>query len=245
MDTTRRTARVAGVLFIITFLTSIPAALLLYTPVLEDASYIVGAGAGDAGVALGAFLEVLLIVANVGTAVVLYPVLKRQSEALALGYVSARLVECTFIAIGIVSLLSVLTLRQDFAGAGGDPGTFETVGQSLVAIHDWTFLLGPGFIGVVGTGLILGWLMYRSGLVPRWMARLGLVGGPLVCASAIGVLFGVFEAGSAPQVLATAPEFVWELSLGIYLMVKGFKPSPITTGMAAAGAPPAYHEVDA
>ena len=108
---------------------------------------------------------------------------------------------------------------------GGDPGTFETVGQSLVAIHDWTFLLGPGFIGVVGTGLILGWLMYRSGLVPRWMARLGLVGGPLVCASAIGVLFGVFEAGSAPQVLATAPEFVWELSLGIYLMVKGFKPS--------------------
>jgi Domain of unknown function (DUF4386) len=245
MDTTRRTARVAGVLFIITFLTSIPAALLLYTPVLEDASYIVGAGAGDAGVALGAFLEVLLIVANVGTAVVLFPILKRQSEPLALGYVSARLVECTFIAIGIVSLLSVLTLRQDFAGAGGDPGTFETVGQSLVAIHDWTFLLGPGFIGVVGTGLILGWLMYRSGLVPRWMARLGLVGGPLVCASAIGVLFGVFEAGSAPQVLATAPEFVWELSLGIYLMVKGFKPSPITTGMAAAGAPPAYHEVDA
>ena len=245
MDTTRRTARVAGVLFIVTFLTSIPAALLLYTPVLEDASYIVGAGAGDAGVALGAFLEVLLIVANVGTAVVLYPVLKRQSEALALGYVSARLVECTFIAIGIVSLLSVLTLRQDFAGAGGDPGTLETVGQSLVAIHDWTFLLGPGFIGVVGTGLILGWLMYRSGLVPRWMARLGLVGGPLVCASAIGVLFGVFEAGSAPQVLATAPEFVWELSLGIYLMVKGFKPSPITSGMAAAGAPPAYHHVDA
>ena len=122
MDTTRRTARVAGVLFIITFLTSIPAALLLYTPVLEDASYIVGAGAGDAGVALGAFLEVLLIIANVGTAVVLFPVLKRQSEPLALGYVSARLVECTFIAIGIVSLLSVLTLRQDFAGAGGDPG---------------------------------------------------------------------------------------------------------------------------
>jgi hypothetical protein len=122
MDSTRRTARLAGVLFIITFVTSIPAALLLYTPVLEDASYIVGAGAADTGVALGAFLEVLLIIANVGTAVVLFPVLKRQSEPLALGYVSARLVECTFIAIGIVSLLSVLTLRQDFAGAGGDPG---------------------------------------------------------------------------------------------------------------------------
>ena len=244
MDTTRRTARVAGVLFIITFLTSIPAALLLYTPVLENVDYIVGAGA-DGGVALGAFLEVLLIVANVGTAVVLFPILKRQSEPLALGYVSARLVECTFIAIGIVSLLSVLTLRQDFAGAGGDPGTFVTVGQSLVAIHDWTFLLGPGSSSGVGNGLILGWLMYRSGLVPRGMALLGLVAGPVLCARRIGVLFGVFEPGSTPQVLATAPEFVWELSLGIYLMVKGFKPSPITTGMAAAGAPPAYHDVDA
>ena len=205
MDTTRRTARVAGVLFIITFLTSIPAALLLYTPVLEDASYIVGAGAGDAGVALGAFLEVLLIVANVGTAVVLFPILKRQSEPLALGYVSARLVECTFIAIGIVSLLSVLTLRQDFAGAGGDPGTFETVGQSLVAIHDWTFLLGPGWVVGVGNGLILGWLMYRSGLVPRGMALLGLVAGPVLLAGGTAALLGVIEPDSALQVLAAGP----------------------------------------
>jgi hypothetical protein len=132
MDTTRTSARVAGVLFIITFLTSIPAALVLYTPVLEDANFIVGTGA-EGGVALGALLEVLLIIANVGTAVVLFPILKRQNEGLALGYVGARLVECTFIAVGIVSLLSVLTLRQDFAGAaGGDSATFVTVGQSLV-----------------------------------------------------------------------------------------------------------------
>jgi hypothetical protein len=245
MDTTRRTARLAGVLFIITFVTSIPAALLLYTPVLEDASYIVGAGAADTGVALGAFLEVLLIIANVGTAVVLFPVLKRQSEPLALGYVSARLVECTFIAIGIVSLLSVLTLRQDFAGAGGDPGTFETVGQSLVAIHDWTFLLGPGWVVGVGNGLILGWLMYRSGLVPRGMALLGLVAGPILLAGGTAVLLGIIEPDSALKNLAAGPEFVWELSLGIYLTVKGFKPSPITTGIAAASAPPAYHDVDA
>ena len=244
MDPTRRTARVAGVLFIITFLTSIPAALLLYTPVLDNVDYIIGAGA-DGGVALGAFLEVLLIVANVGTAVVLFPILKRQSEPLALGYVAARLVECTFIAIGIVSLLSVLTLRQDFAGAGGDPGTFVTVGQSLVAIHDWTFLLGPGWVVGVGNGLILGWLMYRSGLVPRGMALLGLVAGPVLLAGGTAALLGVIELDSALWTLAAGPEFVWELSLGIYLMVKGFKPSPITTGMAAAGAPPAYHDVDA
>jgi Domain of unknown function (DUF4386) len=240
MDSTRRTSFIAGVLFIITFVTSIPAALVLYTPVLDDANFILGAGA-DGGVALGAFLEVLLIVANVGTAVVLFPVLKRQNEALALGYVGARLVECTFIAIGIVSLLAVVTLRQDAASA--DPGSLVVAGQSLVAVHDWTFLLGPGWVGVVGTGLILGWLMYRSGLVPRGMAMLGLIGGPLVCASGIGVLFGLFEPGSAPQVLATAPEFVWELSLGIYLMVKGFKSSGVARLQADRRTTPTPHAV--
>jgi hypothetical protein len=128
----------------------------------------------------------------------------------------------------IVSLLSILTLRQDVAGAAGaDAGSLVTAGRSLVAVHDWTFLLGPGWIVGVGNGLILGWLMYRSGLVPRGMAMLGLIGGSLVCASGIAVLLGVIEPGSAAQTLATAPEFVWELSLGIYLTVKGFKASGI------------------
>ena len=240
MDSTRRTSFIAGVLFIITFVTSIPAALVLYTPVLDDANFILGAGA-DGGVALGAFLEVLLIVANVGTAVVLFPVLKRQNEALALGYVGARLVECTFIAIGIVSLLAVVTLRQDAASA--DPGSLVVAGQSLVAVHDWTFLLGPGWVGVVGTGLILGWLMYRSRLVPRGMAMLGLIGGPLVCAGGIAVLFGVIEPDSALKSLSVAPEFVWELSLGIYLMVKGFKPSAVQRLQADSRGVPTPHAV--
>jgi hypothetical protein len=239
VDSTRRTALVAGVLFLVTYVTSIPAAFLLYAPVLDDTNYIVGAGA-DPRVALGALLEVLLIIANVGTAVVLFPILKRQHEVLALGFVTARLIESAFIAIGIVSLLSILTLREDFAGAtGGDSGSFVTVGKSLVAIHDWTFLLGPGFTVGVGNGLILGYLMYRSRLVPRGMALLGLIAGPVLCAAGIGVLFDVFEPGSLPQVIASAPEFVWELALGIYLTFKGFKPSPIissNTGPTGVGA---------
>jgi hypothetical protein len=230
VDSTRRTALIAGVLFLITYITAIPAAFLFYAPVLNDANYIVGTGA-DTRVALGALLEVILIIANVGTAVVLFPILKRQNEALALGYVSARLVECTFIAIGIVSLLAIVMLRQDLAEAGGgDSGSFVTVGRSLVAIHDWTFLLGPGFIVGVGNGLILGYLMYKSGLVPRGMAILGLIAGPLLCAAGIAVLFDIIEPGSAPQVIATLPEFVWELALGLYLTFKGFKPSPIISG---------------
>jgi hypothetical protein len=232
----RRTAFVAGVLFIITFVTSIPAALVLYAPVLDHANYIVGAGA-DARVALGAFLELLLIIANIGTAVVLFPILKRQNEGLALGYVTARIVESAFIAVGVLSVLAVVTLRQDVGGAA-DAGSLVMVGRSLVAIHDWTFLLGPGWVVGVGNGLLLGYLMYRSGLVPRGMAMLGLIGGPLIIASGTAVLFDVIEPGSGPQVIATAPEFFWELSLGIYLMVKGFRPSPITAGLASP-APPA------
>jgi Domain of unknown function (DUF4386) len=243
MDSSRRTARVTGALFIITFVTAIPAALLLYTPVLDDANYVVGAGA-DTGVALGALLEVLLIIANVGTAVALFPILKRQNEALALGYVTARLVECTFIAIGIVSLLAVVTLRQDFAGvAGADANSFVTAGTSLVAVHDWTFLLGPGFIVGVGNGLILGYLMYRSGLVPRGMAMLGLVAGPVLCAGGIAALFGVIEPDSALKSLAAAPEFVWELSLGIYLLVKGFKSSGVERLQADRRTVPTPHAV--
>jgi hypothetical protein len=216
----RGMALVAGVLFLITFITAIPA-LYLFQPVLDDpGGYIAGAGS-DNRIFLGAFLELLLIIANVGTAVVLFPILRRQSEILALGYVTARLVECTFIAIGLFSVLAVVTLRQDAAGA--DP----ELAESLAAIKDWTFLLGPGFIVGLGNGLLLGYLMYRSGLVPRGMAMLGLVGGPLLCASGIAILFDVFEAGSAWQGIATIPEFIWELSLGIYLTVKGFKPSPI------------------
>src|SRR5215218_4433919 len=149
-------ARVTGVLFLITFITSIPAFFVFYAPVLDDPRYIVGAGA-DTSVSLGAFLELLLIIANIGTAVVLWPVLKRQNEILALGYVTARVIECAFIAVGILSLLSVVTLRQEAAGA--DAASLVAVGESLVALHDWTFLLGPGFVVGVGNGLLLGYLM--------------------------------------------------------------------------------------
>jgi hypothetical protein len=225
MDTNRRTARIAGWLFIVTFLASIPAALVMYTPILDHARYIVGAGS-DGRIATGAFLEMILIVANIGTAVVLFPILKRQNEGLALGYVAARLVESGFIAVGILSLMAIVTLRQDVGGVAA-ASSLIPVGRSLVAIHDWTFLLGPGWVVGVGNGLILGYLMYRSGLVPRRMAMLGLIGGPLLVASGTAVLFNAIEPGSSWQVIATIPEFFWELSLGIYLIVKGFRPSPV------------------
>ena len=191
---------------------------------VDDPRYIVGGGAADNGASLGAFLELILIIANIGTAVVLYPVVKRVSEIFALGFVTARVVECAFIAVGTLSVLSLMTLRQE-AGAGADAGSLIAVGQSLVALHHWTFLLGPGFVVGVGNGLILGYLMYRSGLVPRRMAILGLIAGPLLLARFVGILFGLFEPMSALGGLMVVPEFLWELALGIWLIVKGFDPS--------------------
>jgi uncharacterized protein DUF4386 len=219
----RTIARVTGWLFVITFVTSIPAYFIFYADVRDTPNLITGVGADPtASVAIGAVLELFLIIANVGTAVVLFPILKRQSEVGALSYVSARLVEAMFIAVGIISLLAFVLMRQEATA-----GTDAALGQTFVAIYDRAFLLGPGFFAGFANGLVLGYVMYRSGLVPRGMAILGLIGGPLVMATGIAIMFDVTEPGSTLQAIATIPEFFWELSLGIYLIVKGFRPSPI------------------
>ena len=225
-------ARVTGVLFLITYVTSIPAFFILYAPVLGDPRYIVGAGA-DNSVRLGAFLEVILIIANIGTAVVVWPVLKRVNEILALGFVTARVMESVFIAVGILSLLSVVALRQEAAGVDAD--SLVAVGQSLVALHGWTFLLGPGFMVGVGNGLILGYLMYTSRLIPRGLAMLGLIAGPVLLARFVGILFGVFEPGSVLGGLMGVPEFIWELLLAIWLIVRGFNPSALASLLRDSG----------
>src|SRR5918994_3304400 len=223
MGDDQRAARWFGVLFIITFITSI-IALALFQAVLDDpAAYISGEGK-DNQIYLGAFLEFLLIVSNVGTAVVLYPIARRQNETLAIGYVAARIIECVFIAAGIIFVLGVVSLRQDSPGAAD-------LAVSLAALKDWTFLFGPGLVVPFGNGLILGYLMYTSGLVPRWMPWLGLVGGPVLLVQSLGVLFDWWERTGAVALLV-APEFLWELLvLGIYPAIWGFRrTAPILSG---------------
>ena len=224
----QKIARLTGVLFVITYIASIPPVLFLYGTLLDDPRYLLGGGAADNGASLGALLELILIIANIGTAVVLYPVVKRVNEILALGFVTARVVESAFIAVGILSVLSLVTLRQE-AAAGADAGSLLAVGQSLATLFHWTHLLGPGFVVAVGNGLILGYLMYRSGLVPRRLAVLGLIAGPILLARFVGILFGVFEPISVLGGLMVVPEFIWELALGIWLIVKGFNPSAVAS----------------
>ena len=225
-DAQRRTALIAGVWFAITFVTSIPA-LILYQPLLKHTNYIFGSGTRT-GIAVGATLEVFLAISGIATAVVLYPIIKRQSQSISLGYVASRTLESTIIVVGIVSVMSVVTLRHDVGGAGAaHPASLVLVERALVAIHDWTFLLGPGFCAGFGNGILLGYLMYKSGLVPRGMAMLGLIGGPLIFVSGIAILFGAFKNGSAAANLLALPEIAWEASLTVYLIVKGFKSSPV------------------
>jgi hypothetical protein len=219
MTLDQKRARAFGVLYLITFVTSIPA-LWLYQPVLDHPiAYTAGAG-HDSRILLGVLLELLLIIANIGTAVVIYPIVRRQSEELALGYVTARLFECTFILVGIVAVLGIVTLRREVAGASEG-----TVAYTLAAIKDWTFLLGPGWVVGWGNGLILGYLMYRSELVPRAWTWLGLVGGPLIIISGTIVMFGGNPATSTLKGPAAIPEALWELFLGLYCTFKGFRPS--------------------
>jgi hypothetical protein len=210
--------RLTGLMFLVTYATSIPPFISLYVPALKDPGFVLGR-ASDVNVSWGAILELLLILANVATAVTLYPVLKKRFPVLGLSFVSARIIESAFIAVGIVAVMALNTLRMQGAA---DEASLTVVGQALVAIHDWTFNLGPGVVVGVGNGLILGYMMWKTKLVPQAMSFLGLIGGPALLLAGGAVILGYIQAGSLTQMLLTIPEFFWELSLGIWLLVRGF-----------------------
>jgi hypothetical protein len=233
MTDSRRTATVTGVFFLVAAFPAM-AALALYQPVLGDGSYVLGTDS-DAGIRLGAFLEILVAVSVAGTAITLYPVLRRRHSGFALGYVCGRLLEATLIVVGILALLAVLTLRDGVAGA--DDGALVATGRALVALHDWTFLFGPNVALGVNT-VLLAWLLLRSGLVPRWIPVLGLVAGPLIFVSATAVLAGLYDQVSLPGTLAALPVFAWEMSLAVYLLARGFRGAvPASTPAVERGAP--------
>ncbi|MFI5683084.1 DUF4386 domain-containing protein [Streptomyces sp. NPDC051636] len=229
MTSTRRTAAVAGVLYFVTHVTSVTA-LALYGPVLDDDRFITGSGS-DAPVILGALLEVVLALAIVGTAVTLFPVVKRTNEAMALGYVGLRTLEAGVVAVGVVPLLAVVTLRHDLAAPSGA----VPLGEAMVALHNWTFLVGPSLVCGTNT-VLLARLLYRSRLVPRFIPVLGLVGGPLVFASGAVQMFGLIDQFSVGTALAAIPVFAWEICLAFFMLTKGFR-APAEAQPASAPSP--------
>jgi hypothetical protein len=238
----RKSGRIFGWLFIGTFVTSIPARLLFIDGVGADWSnmHFVPGDTSTGSIKLGGVLEFGLIVTQIGTAVVLYPVARRFSETVALSYVAARIMESVFATIGILSMLSVVSVSNALDGAPGAESTALTLqGNSLVHTYEWAFEWGPGLVAGIGNGVLVGYLMYKSGLVPRRMALLGLIGGPVLILNFVLILANVYENGDGPSGLLTIPEAAWELSLGIYCAWKGFRPS----SMLAQSAPPATERV--
>ena len=238
-DPTRKTSLVAGVFYLIT-LVSIPT-LALYGPV-KSKDFIIGSGA-DTGALLGCFLEVIVALAGIGTAVTLFPVVKRQNEGMALGFVASRTLEAAMLFTGVASLLSLVTLHQELGtAAGADAASLAAIGASHVATYHWAFTLGGSLMPGINA-ILLGTLLYRSGLVPRVLPMIGLIGAPLHLTAVVLTMFGVIDRVGSVALIAALPIFVWELSLGVYLIVKGFKPCPITDAIREEATPPAYREV--
>jgi hypothetical protein len=220
-DQMRRTARIAGALYLLTFV-SIPT-LVLYAPVKDHADFVLGVGS-DTRVMWGALSEVIVALAGIGTAIVLFPVARRQSEIAARGFVTFRVLESSMIFVGVVSMLSIISLRHIATTPDADPASLVTVGHTLVAVYNGTFLLGQSLMPPIN-GLLLGYVMYRSGLVPRILPIIGLIGAPLLIASDIAIFFGAYPLVSPLAALAALPIAAWEFSLGAWMLIKGFKPS--------------------
>jgi hypothetical protein len=229
-DPMRSHARAAGIFYLLTFVSSIPA-LILIGPVLNDAHYVTGAGQ-DTRVLWGCLLDAVNALTAVGSAVALYPVVKRQNGSMALGFVTSRMVEAAVVLIGVVSLLAVVTLRQDHAGTG-DAASFTPIATALVDVRNWTFLVGPGLMPAVNAVLLVT-LLYRSRLVPRIIPTVGLIGAPLLFAAFAAVFFGGIEQVSATSFFLTLPIAAWEFSVGIWMTFKGFSPtSPVLSTIGA------------
>jgi hypothetical protein len=233
MDATRKATLVAGLFYIGTFVFSIPA-LGLYEGVLDDPGFVLGAGS-DQGVLWGGLIEVLTALTGIGTAVALYPVIKRHGPGRAIGFVASRTLEAAMIFTGVLAVLAVYTLRQ----SGGDATSLTTTASALVGVKDWSFLLGPGVMPAINA-LCFATIVHRAGLVPRWISTLGLIGGPLLLISSTVTLFGGWEQVSSGGLVMALPIAIWELSVGVHMIVKGFKnPAATQHDAVVAPSPPA------
>ncbi|MEI6648465.1 MAG: DUF4386 domain-containing protein [Actinomycetes bacterium] len=216
-----KNARITGIFYLITFVTSIPAVFLL-GPVLHHPNFITGSGSSTS-VLWGCLLDLLNAIACVGTAISIYPIVQNQNKSLALGFIASRLFEAAVIMIGVVSLLAIVSLRKSYlADHSMDAASLQVMGSGLLELRNWTFLLGPGLIPAVN-GILLGSLLYKSKLIPRLLPTIGLIGAPMLVTSALCTYFGIFGQTSAVAAILGLPIAAWELSVGVYLTFRGVR----------------------
>ncbi|GLV59155.1 hypothetical protein KDH_59830 [Dictyobacter sp. S3.2.2.5] len=226
--TSRRTAAIVGILFIVAAVTVV-LGLILYNPILGGPEYLLKGAANKNQVILGAIMELLLVCSAIGTAVGLFPYLRKYNESIALGYLCFRFLEAVLITIGIIAVLSLLTLSQEFATAATpNVSAYQVSGSLLIAVHDWTFKLGPDFMLGINTALYSS-LLYKSRLVPRFIAIMGLTGATLVFLAALLEIFGIVLQTSLWGAMLAVPVALYEMTLAVWLIVKGFNPSAVVS----------------
>ncbi|MCM3789269.1 DUF4386 domain-containing protein [Domibacillus indicus] len=226
MNSNKKAAKIVGVLFILAAVTAI-IGVILYDPILNSPDYLTKGAEQADQVIMGALMELILVVSAVGTATTMFPILRRYNETIALWHVCFRFLEAVVITVGVISVLSLLTLSREFAAAGAlDTASFQTSGTVLKAIHDWTFLLGPNFMLGINT-VMYSYIFYKSKLVPRFIPILGMTGAALVFLCALLVMFGVIEQVSVWGAVLALPVAANEMILAVWLIAKGFNESAI------------------
>lgn len=236
MRSAKLAAKVVGVLFILAAVSSI-IGLILYDPILNDPDYLVTIAEHANQVILGALMELILVVSAVGTSIIMFPFLRRYNESIALGHVCFRFMEAVIITIGIVSVLSLLTLSQEYVASGAsNVASFQASGTLLHSVHNWTFLLGPNFMLGINT-MMYSYIFYQSRLVPRFISLLGMTGAALVFIAALLEMFGVFSQLSVWGALMSLPVAANEMILAVWLIAKGFNGAAIAHLSAAKRRP--------
>lgn len=238
MNANPTSARIVGILFIVAAATAV-AGLLLYDPILNGSDYLRTGAAHGNQIVLGAVMELLLVVSAIGTATTMFPILRKYNETIALWHVCFRFLEAIVITVGIISVLSLLTLSRQFVAAGApDIADFAPSGTLLIAIHDWTFVLGPLFMLGINT-MMYSYIFYRTKLVPRFISTLGMTGAALAFVCALLVMFGVIEQVSTLGGLMAAPVAANEMILAVWLLAKGFSMEGLAHGRRSAASVPA------
>lgn len=226
MNSNKKAAKLVGVLFILAAVSAV-AGVLLYDPILKDSNYLIKGSEHSNQVILGVVMELILVVSAIGTATTMFPLLRKYNETIALWHVCFRFLEAVVITIGIISVLSLLTLSREYVAGGiTDITSYQASGTLLKAIHEWTFLLGPNFMLGINT-MMYSYIFYKSKLVPRFIPILGMTGATLVFICAFLVMFGVIEQVSLWGGLLALPVAANEMILAVWLIVKGFNESAI------------------
>lgn len=228
MDSNQKAANIVGILLILATVTAV-AGVLLYDPILNGPDYMINGTEHANQVVLGALMELILVVSAVGTATAMFPILRKYNETIALWHICFRFLEAMIITVGVISVLSLLTLSREFVAAGApDIASFQTSGIVLNAIHDWTFLLGPNFMLGINT-VMYSYIFYKTKLVPRFISTLGMAGATLIFTCALFVMFGVFPQLSVWGVILAIPVATYEMILAVWLIVKGFNKSALAS----------------